>query len=92
MRRRLRRDTILVFVALGIPLLLVNPPVIGWVNDYAASQPITLGQPTLWLWLEVWYAVMLVELVLFAVKLPSWQAHTLEHQVEELTDRESREG
>ncbi|MQA06703.1 MAG: hypothetical protein GEV07_29705 [Streptosporangiales bacterium] len=92
MSRRLRRDTIVVVVALGIPLLLVNPPIIGWVSDYAASNPITLGQPTIWLWLELWYAVMLVELVLFAVKLPSWQAHTLEHQVEEVTDRDRQEG
>lgn len=90
MRRQLRRETALVFVALAIPLVMTNPPVIGWVNDYATGTPLTLGQPTLWLWLEVWFGVMLVELVLFAAKLPSWQAHYLEHQVEELHDRDRR--
>lgn len=91
MRRQLRRENILVFVALGIPVVLVNPPFIGWVNDYAASNPLTLGQPTIWLWLEVWFAVMLVELILFAAKLPSWQAHYLEEQIEEQHNRETRE-
>lgn len=92
MRRQLRRENIGVFIALGIPVVMANPPVIGWVNDYAAGNPLTLGQPTVWLWLEVWFAVMLVELVLFAAKLPSWQAHHLEEQIEEQHHRETREG
>lgn len=87
MRRQLRRENVLVFVTLGVPVVMVNPPIIGWVNDYAASTPITLGQPTFWLWLEVWFAVMLVALVVFAAKLPSWQAHYLEEQIEEEHER-----
>lgn len=91
MRGQLRRETAFVFVALAIPLVMTNPPVIGWVNDYATSQPLTLGQPTVWVWLELWFAVMLVELVLFAARLPSWQAHYLEEEIEEQYDRGQRE-
>lgn len=85
-RRRLRRETALVLIGLAVPLVLTNPPIIGLVNSYATAQPLTLGFPTVWLWLEIWYAVMLVELVVFAVRLPSWQAHAIEQQIEEAAE------
>lgn len=90
MRSRLRRESALVLGALAVPLVLTNPPIIGLIDGYAESNPLTLGFPTFWLWLELWYAVMLVELIVFAVRLPSWQAHYLEEQIEELPERRQR--
>lgn len=84
-RRRVRRETLLVLGGLAIPLVLANPPVIGLINAYAATQPLTLGVPTVWLWLEIWYGVMLIELVIFAVRLPSWQAHAIEERIDVVT-------
>lgn len=89
-RSRLRREGVLVFGALAIPLLLANPPVIGSADDYAARNPLTLGVPTFGLWLELWYAVMLIGLVVFAVRLPSCQAHYLEEQIEAMPRAQGR--
>lgn len=86
-RRRLRRETALVIAALVVPLVMTNPPIIGLVNAYATAHPLTLGFPTIWMWLELWYAVMLVELAFFAKSLPSWQAHSIEQRIEEVTER-----
>lgn len=84
-RRRLRRETSLVLIALAIPLVMANPPVIGLVNAYAGEEPLTLGVPTVWLWLQIWYGVMLAELVFFAARLPSWQAHAIEERIDVVT-------
>jgi hypothetical protein len=78
----LRRENRLVFGTLAVPLVMTNPPVIGWVSDYAASTPVLLGQPTFWLWLQFWYVVMLALFVFFAVRLPSWQAEVVEEELE----------
>jgi hypothetical protein len=78
----LRRENRLVFGSLAVPLVMTNPPIIGWVSDYAAAEPVLLGQPTVWLWLQFWYVVMLGLFVWFAVRLPSWQTELVEEELE----------
>ncbi|MGH8793149.1 MAG: hypothetical protein ACRDXX_10940 [Stackebrandtia sp.] len=90
-KRRLRRDTIVVFASLAVPFIMTNPPVIVEVSDYSVDNPITLGLPTVWLWLQLWYGVMLVLLLVFALWLPSWRSHRLEQEVTQLPKRDWRD-
>lgn len=70
---RKSRGEKLFYLVLVVSLIMVNPPVLGFVNNYAASTPITLGLPTIWLWLQFWYVVMIVAFIVSAVKLKSWK-------------------
>jgi len=60
------------YVILLLWLLMVNPPVVTWVNEYARSHPLTFGWPTLWVWLEFWYVAGIAGFALAAAKLPAW--------------------
>ncbi len=56
-----------------ISLIMVNPPVLGLVNNYAKINPLTWGYPTLWLWLQLWYLIAIVAFLIGAIKLGNWQ-------------------
>jgi len=73
-----RKESILVVVFFVVTLLMTNPPVVYWVSRYAESVPLTLGWPTLWVWLQFWYLVMIGGLVLFGLKLKSWNVEYIE--------------
>ena len=45
------------YIILMLSVLMVNPPILPFVNTYCAAHPMTFGWPTLFLWLEFWYAV-----------------------------------
>jgi hypothetical protein len=76
--RSARRNNRLVWGFLIFTVVMVNPPVVQWVNDWAKDNPLLFGWPTLWLWLEFWYMVMIVGLFIFAFVLPSWKARYVE--------------
>lgn len=56
-----------------ISLIMVNPPVLNLVNNYAETKPLTWGYPTLWLWLQLWYLIAIVAFLIGAIKLGNWQ-------------------
>ena len=63
------------FIVLIFSVLMVNPPVVYLVNNYCVSHPMTLGWPTMFLWLEFWYVVMVVDFIIAASKLKAWDCH-----------------
>lgn len=54
-------------------LIMVNPPVLNLINSYSAKNPIMFGYPTLWLWLQAWYAIAIIGFLVAAITLPSWK-------------------
>lgn len=90
-KRRLRRDTIVAFTLLAVPLVMTNPPVLGIVSDYAVDHPLMFGLPTFWLWLEVWYFSIPALLIGFGLWMPSWRSKRLEEEVEQLPKHDYRE-
>jgi hypothetical protein len=73
--KNLSKGTILFYVVLVISVLMVNPPIVYLVNDYCVANPITFGWPTMFLWLELWYTVMVVDFLVAAIKLKAWNCH-----------------
>lgn len=67
------KGEIVFYAILVIALIMVNPPVLSFINEFAATHPITWGYPTLWIWLEFWYAVAIIDFLVAAVKLKSWR-------------------
>ena len=53
-------------------VLMVNPPVLNFVNGYCRNNPLMFGFPTLWLWLEFWFGVMILDFLIAAVTLKEW--------------------
>ena len=66
------KGEVLFYVILVISVLMVNPPILGVVNNYCQTHPLTWSYPTLWIWLEFWFGVMIVDFVIAAWKLKAW--------------------
>lgn len=48
-------------VVVFIAILLSNPPILNYVNEYCKKSLLTFGVPTLWLYLTlIWSAVIVV--------------------------------
>jgi len=73
-----RKESIIVAAFFVFTLVMTNPPVVSWVSKYAQSAPLMFGWPTLWVWLQFWYLVMIGGLVLFGLKLKSWNVDYIE--------------
>ncbi|MDO5016024.1 MAG: hypothetical protein Q4E09_03345 [Eubacteriales bacterium] len=56
-----------------ISLIMANPPILGLVNNYAKDNPLTFGYPTMWVWLEFWYAVAIAAFLIGALTIRNWQ-------------------
>ena len=67
------KGEIIFYTIIVLVLIMVNPPVLSLINTYAAAHPITFGYPTLWIWLEFWYVVAIVDFLVAAIKLKSWK-------------------
>lgn len=62
-----------IFYAIMIlTLVMVNPPVLIWVNNYTKAHPLTGGWPTLWLWLSLWYLIAMIAFAISAWKIDKW--------------------
>jgi len=73
---------LIVAVFFIITLLMTNPPVVNWVSAYAEENPLLFGWPTLWVWLQVWYLLMIGGLIWFGLKFKSWNVEYIEESVE----------
>lgn len=69
------KGTFWFYLILVVCVLMVNPPIVYLFNDYCAAHPITFGWPTMFLWLEFWFTVMVVDFIVAAVKLKAWDCH-----------------
>lgn len=54
-------------------LIMVNPPIVYYVSDYAGTHPFVLGWPTLLVWLDFWYFVGIAAFVIGALTIESWK-------------------
>lgn len=61
------------YIILIISLVMLNPPILNIINKYAYKNPLTFGFPTLWVWLEFWYIVLIIDFLVSAIKLKSWK-------------------
>lgn len=78
----------LFFLILIIAIVMVNPPVVYWVNDYCIANPITCGWPTMFWWLEFWFVVMIIDFAVAAWKLPEWDCHQDNQPIEQIARKE----
>lgn len=84
------RGSFLFYGILLLSILMVNPPILPVVNDYCRARPLTLGWPTLWLWLEFWYGVMILDFLAAAVLLKEWNCHQDEKMIEMVTSSQEK--
>jgi hypothetical protein len=76
--QRARRESRIIWIFFLITILMVNPPILTWLNVWFKAHPLVGGWPTLWLYLTFWYVVMLGGFLYFALKFRTWQAKPLE--------------
>lgn len=72
------------WIILVFSVLMVNPPVVYWVNDYCLTHPLTFGWPTMYLWLEFWYIVIIVAFLFSAWKLKAWDCRQDQTKIEQI--------
>jgi len=63
------------YVIIVISLVMVNPPILGMINSYAIENPLTFRLPTLWVWLQFWYALMIVSFLVSAIRIKRWSCY-----------------
>lgn len=56
-----------------LSLVMVNPPILNLINQFAKGRPLLGGYPTLWLWLQLWYIIPIAAFLIAAIALPSWK-------------------
>ena len=74
----------LFYATLFVSVLMVNPPIVFWVNDYCTAHPLTFGWPTMYLWLEFWFLVMIANFVVAAWKLKAWNCRQDNRPIEQV--------
>jgi len=60
------------YVILVVSVLMVNPPILPLINKLCVANPIIFGWPSMYLWLELWYGIMIIDFVVAAVALKPW--------------------
>lgn len=74
----------LFYAVLIFSVLMVNPPIVFWVNDYCVEHPLLFGWPTMYLWLEFWFLVMIADFLVAAYKLKSWDCRQDNRSIEQV--------
>lgn len=70
---KLSRGEKTVYAVLVLVLIMVNPPVVNLVSNYAGSHPFILGWPTLLVWLNLWYVVGIIDFLAGVLTIRSWK-------------------
>ena len=60
------------YVILVVSVLMVNPPILPLINNLCVANPITFGWPSMYLWLELWYGIMIIDFLVAAIALKPW--------------------
>lgn len=63
----------MVYFVLILTLIMVNPPILNLVNDYAKENPLLWKFPTLWIWLQLWYLVGIITFLIGAISIKNWK-------------------
>ncbi len=84
----MRRESRIVWGFFLFTILMVNPPVLTWLNPLFEARPLMGGWPTMWLYLTFWYVVMFAGFLFFALKFESWKVEPLEKQFHQDKDAE----
>jgi len=61
------------YIIVILAILLSNPPILNFVNEYCKMHPLTLGVPTFWLYLEVIWSIVIISFAIAALKIESWK-------------------
>ena len=69
------RGEIIFYVILGISIIMVNPPILMLINQYAATTPMIFNLPTIWIWLQFWYVVMMASFLIAAIRIKRWSCY-----------------
>ena len=64
-----------------VTIVMVNPPLLIGINNYCKAHLLTLGVPTFWLWLEIWYLIGSSAFLIGAWKLRSWKGEEIEDRI-----------
>lgn len=70
---KLSRGEKTVYAILLLVLIMVNPPIVNMVSDYAAAHPFLFGWPTLLVWLNLWYVVGIIDFLAGVLTIRSWK-------------------
>lgn len=70
---RLSKGEKIFYTIIIIALLMVNPPILNIINGYAKTNPLMLGYPTLWIWLQFWYGVVVAAFLVGVLKIANWK-------------------
>ncbi|WP_052447564.1 hypothetical protein [Clostridium polynesiense] len=63
----------IVYSILLLSLIMVNPPILNYVNNYAVDNPIMFNRPTMYLWLQLWYFIAIIAFLIGAVTIKRWK-------------------
>ena len=81
-----KKENVFIICFFIVTLLMTNPPVVNLINKYAETTPLTLGWPTLWVWLQFWYLVMIGGAIWFSLKFKTWSTDYIEESTESALD------
>lgn len=81
MKKKRDKGTLAFYIILVIGVLMVNPPILPIVNDFCVAHPLMGGWPTLFLWLEFWYVVMIVDFLVAAFRLKAWDCSKYDPEI-----------
>lgn len=81
MKNKKDKGTLWFYIVLVFSVLMVNPPVLPLVNDYCIANPLTSGWPTLFIWLEFWYVVMIADFLIAAARLKAWDCSKYDPEI-----------
>lgn len=62
-----------VYAIFLLVLIMVNPPIVNIVSNYAKTHPFVLGWPTLLVWLNAWYIIALIDFLVGVLTIRSWK-------------------
>jgi len=71
--KKISGGEIIFYLIIAVSVIMVNPPIMWMVNRHAIQNPLTFNFPTIWLWLQFWYAVMIISFVISAIYLKRWR-------------------
>lgn len=71
--KKMTRGEIAFYAILVLCMVMVNPPILGIINRYAMENPLTFSFPTIWLWLQFWYSLMIVSFLVAAIRIKRWR-------------------
>ena len=80
--KKLSRGEIVFYAIILFSLVMVNPPVLMFINQYAIGTPLTFRLPTLWVWLQFWYVLMIISFLVAAIRIKRWRCYQDEKPIE----------